>query len=179
MFSEVNSAGLTYVNKLTITVGSGKPVIAGSSKVACSPGSLATLNGTWLSLAEQELSDPIGVSQELGGTRVHVNAELAPVLYASRTRVDFQCPNTAAGEGLEIALETAAGTTPAIHTFMLEARPVLLLAEGSPGTQGQITLSSAHRLVTQGRATRLCRLWRRRRADRGGTPAAVLRHPAG
>ena len=36
----------------------------------------------------------------------------------------------------------------------------------------------AHRLDAQRRASRLCRLWRRRAPDGGGAPAALQRHPA-
>jgi uncharacterized protein (TIGR03437 family) len=81
---------------------------------------------------------------------VHVNGELASVLYASPARVDFLCPNTAAGAGLDITLETSAGTTAPLQTTMLEANPVLLLAQGSSSSQdqGQIALSGADRLAT-------------------------------
>jgi len=148
VFSAVNSTGFTSSAQSEITVGSGRPVLAPASKLACSPGAIATLTGNWLSLADQDLSDPTGASRQLGGTTVHINAELASVLYATPTRVDFQCPSTAAGAGLAVTLETDAGVTAPLQTTMLEANPVLLLAQGSTQDQGQITLSGADALAS-------------------------------
>jgi trimeric autotransporter adhesin len=148
LFSAVNSTGFTSSAHSQITVGSGKPVIARSTNVACSPGSMATLNGSWLSLADEDLSDQAGTSTQLGGTTVRINGDLASVLYASPTRVDFQCPNNAAGSGLDISVETTAGATAPIHIVMLEANPVLLRARSSNPDQGQITLSGTDRLAT-------------------------------
>jgi uncharacterized protein (TIGR03437 family) len=48
---------------------------------------------------------------------------------------------------LELTVETADGVTAPLHTTMLEASPVLLLARGSNPGQGQITLSSADHLA--------------------------------
>jgi uncharacterized protein (TIGR03437 family) len=123
-------------------------VLAAGSKLACSPGSIATLTGNWLSLSDQNLSDPTGASRQLGGTTVRINGEPASVLYANPTRVDFQCPDTAPGTGLELTVETDAGVTAPLQTTMLEANPVILLAQGSSQSQGQITLSGSDALVT-------------------------------
>ena len=140
--------GFTSSASSEITVGSGQPVISRSSKLTCSPGAIATLNGTWLSLADEDLSDPTGASKQLGGTSVHINGELASVLYASPTRVDFLCPGSEAGTGLAVTLETTAGATATLHTSMLEANPVLLLVRSFLPNQGHITLSGADRLTT-------------------------------
>jgi uncharacterized protein (TIGR03437 family) len=161
LFSAVNSTGFTSSAHSAITVGSGQPVLAAASKLACSPGSIATLTGNWLSLADQDLSDPTGASNQLGGATVHINGELASVLYASPSRVDFQCPNTAPGAGLDITLETGAGATAPLHTTMLEASPALLLAQGSSQDQGQISLSGTDALATT------------RDSGAGGQPAQI------
>ncbi|MGB8259305.1 MAG: DUF4082 domain-containing protein, partial [Terracidiphilus sp.] len=121
VFSAVNSTGFTASAQSEIAVGSGKPVLAPASKLACSPGSIATLSGNWLSLADQDLSDPTGASSQLGGTTVRVNGEPAPLLYASPSQVDFQCPSAAAGTGLALTVETDAGATAPLQTTMLEA----------------------------------------------------------
>jgi uncharacterized protein (TIGR03437 family) len=147
-FSAVNSTGFTSSARSAITVGSGKPVLAAGSKLACSTGSIATLTGNWLSLSDQNLSDPTGASRQLGGTTVRINGEPASVLYANPTRVDFQCPDTAPGTGLELTVETDAGVTAPLQTTMLEANPVILVAQGSNQSQGQITLSGSDALVT-------------------------------
>jgi uncharacterized protein (TIGR03437 family) len=148
VFSAVNSTGFTSSAQSAITVGSGKPVLAAASKLACSPGSIATLTGTWLSLADQDLSDPTGASRQLGGATVRINGEPASVLYASSSRIDFQCPNAEPGTGLEITVETDAGVTAPLQTTMLEASPVLLPAPGSSQNQGQIALSGTDALAT-------------------------------
>jgi uncharacterized protein (TIGR03437 family) len=75
--------------------------------------------------------------------------------------VDFLCPNTAAGAGLDIALETSAGTTAPLQTTMLEANPVLLLARSFQPDQGHITLSGTDRLTTT------------RDSNSGGEPAQI------
>jgi uncharacterized protein (TIGR03437 family) len=148
VFSAVNSTGFASSAKSQITVGSGKPVISSSTKASCSPGSIATLNGQWLSLSGADLSDPTGSSLQLGGTSVQVNGSLAPVVYSSPDRVDFQCPNAAAGTGLDITVETADGMSAPLHTTMLAANPALLLAQSSNSEQGQITLSGTDRLAS-------------------------------
>ena len=148
VFSAVNSTGFSASAKSEITVGSGKPVISASAKAACSPGAIATLPGQWLSLTGVDLSDPTGASRQLGGTAVHVNGSLASVVYASPDRVDFQCPNAAAGTALAITVETADGTSTPLHTTMLAANPAILLAQSSNPEQGQITLSGTDRLAT-------------------------------
>jgi uncharacterized protein (TIGR03437 family) len=148
VFSAVNSTGFTASAQSEIAVGSGKPVLAPASKLACSPGSIATLSGNWLSLADQDLSDPTGASSQLGGTTVRVNGEPAPLLYASPSQVDFQCPSAAAGTGLALTVETDAGATAPLQTTMLEANPVLLPAQASSPSQGHITISSSGALAT-------------------------------
>ena len=148
VFSAVNSTGFRSSIESKITVGSGKPVIARSAIVTCSPGGIATLKGSWLSLADEESSDPSGSSRELGGTTVHINGELTAVLYASWTRVDFQCPNTSAEAGLDITVETSAGASSPLHAAMQEATPTLLPARSSNPGQGQITLAGTNHLAT-------------------------------
>ena len=148
VFSAVNSAGYTAASSSQITVGSGLPVIANSSQIACSPGAIATLTGAWLSLADQDLSDPTGASTQLDGTTVRINGAVVPVLFASPARVDFQCPSAASGSGLEIKLETPAGATAQVHTTMLDANPVLLTTPSASPDQGQITVTGADRLAT-------------------------------
>ena len=148
VFSAVNSAGYTAASSSQITVGSGLPVIANSSQIACSPGAIATLTGAWLSLADQDLSDPTGASTQLDGTTVRINGAVVPVLFASPARVEFQCPSAASGSGLEIKLETPAGATAQVHTTMLDANPVLLTTPSASPDQGQITVTGADRLAT-------------------------------
>jgi uncharacterized protein (TIGR03437 family) len=148
VFSAVNSTGFSSSTESEITVGSGKPVIARSAIVTCSPGTIGTLRGSWLSLADEESSDPSGSSRQLGGTTVDINGEFTAVLYASPTRVDFLCPNTAAKGGVDITVETSAGASAPLHAAMQEATPTLLPARSSNPNQGRITLAGTNHLAT-------------------------------
>jgi uncharacterized protein (TIGR03437 family) len=148
-FTAANSAGYAGKAQTRITVSSARPVLEKSSRVACSPGSLATLNGNWLTEEDLEEADPTGFSLELSASRVRVNGALTPLVYASQTRVDFQCPNVPAGSPLSITLETPSGTSAAVQTTMLEATPTLLRAQGANDSQGAITIAGTDRLATE------------------------------
>lgn len=146
-FAATSAAGFQGAAVSRIVVGTGKPTLAASQRVVCSPGSAATLKGGWLSSSDGEFSDPSGSSLELGGTMVRVNGNLVPVLYASPERVDFQCPASGAGS-LSLALEAASGSTSPIEVTMAEANPALIAAEGRDGIQGAIVSAVTNRLAT-------------------------------
>jgi uncharacterized protein (TIGR03437 family) len=93
---------------------------------ACSPGSIATLTGRSLYAGAAPARDYSGSSSELEGTRVLVNGESTPVLFASAERVSFRCPSLAAGAGLKIAIETAAGTSNLLERQMASVAPGIL-----------------------------------------------------
>ena len=124
-FTATNSASASSSGEVVIHVDSGKPVITdvrnAASQIpqsACSPGSAASLVGRWLASNDPPVSDPSGASVRLGGTRVNVNGTYVPVLYASRQRVDFLCPNADPGTALAIFADTDAGVTDPVETTM-------------------------------------------------------------
>ncbi|HYA45793.1 MAG TPA: DUF4082 domain-containing protein [Acidimicrobiales bacterium] len=143
-----NAANSASTKTVRISVDSGQPQIANSSEVVCAAGSIATLNGRWLSGGAEELSDPSGSSLELGGTRVRVNGAYVPVLSARLYGVQFLCPSSPVGGRLEVALETESGSTVPVHTTLLEASPTLQVMPGASDSQGSIAISATGRLAT-------------------------------
>jgi uncharacterized protein (TIGR03437 family) len=142
-----NSATASSTGDIGITVDSGKPIItdvfnaASWRGPACSPGSVASLAGRWLASVNTPASNPSGTLTELAGTRVRVNGEYVSVLYASPTRVDFVCPDTASGTRLTIAVEDEAGIADPVLTIMNQTTPGLYSFDGTGGGQGLITLA--------------------------------------
>ena len=64
------------------------------------------------------LSGPSGVVTELGGTRVMINGDYVPILYASPLQVNFLCPAIGAGTPLRISIESEDGATEPLSTVM-------------------------------------------------------------
>jgi uncharacterized protein (TIGR03437 family) len=155
-FTATNSAGVPSSGRVTIYVGSGKPVIAElrnaasqSSQAACSPGAVASLAGRWFTAVDSPVSDPSGAATQLGGVRVKINGDYAPMLYAARERIDFLCPNAAEGTNLKISVENDVGTD-AAETTMYSLAPGLFTVDGSGTGQGLVTISGTS-LVSTGR----------------------------
>ena len=99
----------------------------------------ARLSGRQMAEAGSTVSDPSGSSSKLLGTGVAINGDAVPILYASPTRVDFQCPVSAPGTGLSIIVETEQGTTQPIRTVVHSLAPGIFSADGSGSGQGAVT----------------------------------------
>jgi uncharacterized protein (TIGR03437 family) len=153
-FTASNSAAASSTGRVAIIVDSGKPVITGihnaanGSEPACSPGSVASLAGRWLASAGSLASDPSGAVTELVGTRVKVNGEYAPVVYASPTRVDFVCPDVAPGRTLMVSAENKAGIADPVSTVMYRTVLGIYSVDGTGIGQGAITLAGTSLLAT-------------------------------
>ena len=128
-----------------LEVDAGLAVIDNASGFACSPGAIGTLTGKWLG-PDEPVADASGSSTELASIRVRVNGAPVPVLYAGQTQISFVCPRGTAGDALQIAVDTAAGSTETLQTTMLAANPMLLSAGN--GSQGQISLNGTTQLAT-------------------------------
>jgi hypothetical protein len=155
-FKATDSAQMSANGSVVIEADPGNPVItdlrnAGSqapqavppkvtiptqpTTMSCAPGSVASLVGRWLASGTQPASDPTGSSTQLAGTEVMVNGNLAPVVYASATRLDFLCPDSVSGGELEISAQidgTVSNAIPGMgfavytstaanHTYQMEA----------------------------------------------------------
>jgi uncharacterized protein (TIGR03437 family) len=140
-FVATNSARQSSTAQVTIDVDSGRPVLTPSEQSACSPGSVATLAGRWLAVSGDMLSDASGSSMDLGGTKVKVNGQSVPVLFASESAVNFLCPILNPGEPVSVAVETASGVIDVLATTMQEASPTILSLDGSDENQGLISFA--------------------------------------
>jgi uncharacterized protein (TIGR03437 family) len=129
-FAATNAVGVTTSKTTILDVGLGHPFITslqngagGSASPVCSPGSVATLEGRFLSSGG---SDP---------TKVLVNGSEVPVLSAGSDRVDFVCPSVAPGMSLDIGVKTRSGSSNSIRTKMRDAAPGIFTVDGSGSGQ--------------------------------------------
>lgn len=129
LFSAASAGGESSSQPVTIEVGSGQPEID-KLEHACSPGAIASIQGTWL-------------SEGSGETRITVNASDVPVLAASADHVQFLCPLSLPGTWLDIVAETASGNTPPVHTVMQDASPWIFSAELPQQRQGIVSFAGS------------------------------------
>ncbi|HUB82477.1 MAG TPA: putative Ig domain-containing protein [Bryobacteraceae bacterium] len=144
-FTASNSSGAVASKAVSLLVGSGVPVV--STLAGCSPGAVAEVRGNWLFNGAIPMADPSGSGDELGGTRVSVNGEYAPVLYASADRVGILCPAVAAGTSLSVAVETAAGRSNPVAASMQANTPRLLTVADSESVQALAVRSGTSELA--------------------------------
>jgi uncharacterized protein (TIGR03437 family) len=136
-FTAAGLEGDMTTELLKLEVDSGLPVItrivnaaSRSQKAPCSPGALATIEGRWL-------ADDSVASKQPPGTTVQINGAAVPVLYASPTRVDFQCPDSQ-GSTLAIVVETAQGGTQPVEAAAGSLAPGIFSVDGSGSGQGAV-----------------------------------------
>lgn len=112
------------------------PVLAliatGQAGNACSPGGLASLLGTGFTGKVSERSTSFPLPTQLAGVQVQVNGSPAPLLLASDTRINFQCPMLPKGSSLQIQVQSENGVSTApIQTVMQTAVPLLFQFDAS------------------------------------------------
>ena len=139
------TAAASTTHTVHMEIGSGAPVIDAPQQLTCSPGAIGRIRGRWLGPVDSTAS-PAGHSMELDGTRVIVNGAYAPVLGASQTQATFLCPSGAAGDPIQVVLETPSGTTEPISGIMQVATPILLST--GDDSQGWISFSGTSALAT-------------------------------
>ena len=145
-FTASNAAGQTSTAQTTIEVDSGKPVLTPSPTFACSPDSIASLDGQWLA-AGPTVSDPSGNSTELAGAKVNVNGQYVPLLSASPTQVRFLCPAMDPATQLQVVVETASAVTEPLTTVMQSASPWIFSLDASGQNQGMVSLAGTTELA--------------------------------
>jgi len=138
-FVATNSAGQSSSGRVRIEVDSANPVLTPSPDLACSPGAVAELTGKWLTAPGATFSDLSGNSKDLGGTRVTVNDQHAPVLFASDTLVRFLCPRLEPGAQIKVSVTTSSATSNALISTMQTASPQILSLDRSEPLQGMIS----------------------------------------
>jgi uncharacterized protein (TIGR03437 family) len=116
--------------------------ISGTAGDACSPGGIASLNGAGLISGDAEQAAFSALPRRLGGAVVRINGEAAPLLYASASRINFQCPLLAPGSPLEISLESGSSNLQ-IQSVMQDVVPEIFTLDTARG--GAIAIVNAGR----------------------------------
>ena len=75
----------------------------------CSPGGLASLSGEGFTSQGPQRATSLPLPTSLGNVQVKVNGEAAPLLFASASQVNFQCPQLAPGSPLDVTLVAESG----------------------------------------------------------------------
>jgi uncharacterized protein (TIGR03437 family) len=153
VFTAADPSGDSVTASTVIDVDSGTPVIthvvnaaSQSADAACSPGAVGRLEGRWLTEGPAT-SDSTGQSTELSGTVVKVNGTIVPILSVSLSRIDFLCPEAAAGSTLEIDLQTPTAVAQPVKTVSRAAAPGVFSMDESGTGQGMITHSGTATLA--------------------------------
>jgi uncharacterized protein (TIGR03437 family) len=139
-FTATDLARQSATASVQIDVAAGTPELTG--ELRCSPGAIGTLTGNWLAEAGSVRSDASGTAVDLGGTRVKVNGQYAPVLFASPARVNFVCPTAESGTALSVMVEVGESGSAALNSAMLAASPEVFPLNAS-GMQGMITFAGS------------------------------------
>lgn len=153
-FTATDSTSASSTGNVTIYVDSGVPVVtaivnaASQGQPACSPGSIGSILGRWISSVTQPVSDLTGVSTTLGGSQVLVNGIAAAVLTVSQKRIDFLCPPSPAGTLLNISVQTVAGSSAPTQTTMHATSLGLFSSAASGQGQGEVYLAGTSLLAT-------------------------------
>ena len=146
-FTATDAAQHSSSAKVHIDVTSGEPELTG--KFRCSPGAIGTLEGEVACEAGPERSNPAGTAFDLGGTKINVNGQYVPVLFASSTRVRFVCPAVDIGTMLSAAVEVREVASKPLNSIMLAASPeVFQLDHELLGTQGAVTFAGSNRVAS-------------------------------
>ncbi len=126
------SANLSRANQAAAAGPVLSMITTGQPGEACSPGGLASLIGTNLTSAPTQRSISQPLTTQLAGVQVLVNGVPAPLLLASNTQINFQCPVLAQGTAMQIEIESTNGAlTAPLQTVMQPAVPLLFQMDAS------------------------------------------------
>jgi trimeric autotransporter adhesin len=153
-FSAIDSAGVKASASVTVQVDSGDPIVTGivnaasrSRDAACSPGSIATIDGRWLTTGAAA-SDSSGGSMTLAGVTVWANGLTVPILSASDSQLNILCPDSAPGMELQFVVETDHGIAAnPLQTIAQSATPGIFSLDGSGAGQGWVVLEGTDNLA--------------------------------
>ena len=115
----------------SIQVGSARAVVRGLFNAAsyqpgqaCSPRAIATLAGSGFTSQPQHTASESSWPTRLGGVQLKINDEPAPLLAVSDSFIQFQCPASAPGTELRLAVESEPDQpADTLTTVMQEATP--------------------------------------------------------
>jgi uncharacterized protein (TIGR03437 family) len=144
------------------TPGSAATMFSPASGVAgdvCSPGGLASISGEGFTSRGPQKATSLPLPTSLANVQVKVNGEAAPLLFASASQVNFQCPQLTPGSALDVTLvpESGVAMTAASSTMAAAAPGVFTVAAT---TQGVILIASTNQIAmpqTEGTPSRPAR----------------------
>jgi uncharacterized protein (TIGR03437 family) len=127
------------------------PVLAiittGEAGEACSPGGLASLLGAGLTGGQTQSSTTQPLPTQLAAIQVMINGIPAPLLLASSSQINFQCPLLPQGTAMEIQVESANGVTmSSLQTVMQAAVPLLFQLDARG--RGYVTIGGTNEIAT-------------------------------
>ena len=112
----------------------------------CSPGGLASLSGEAFTSQAPQKATSFPLPTSLGNVQVKVNGEAAPLLFASASQVNFQCPQLAPGSPLDVTLVAESGAAmPAASSTMAAAVPGVFTVDAT--SQGVILIASTNQIA--------------------------------
>jgi uncharacterized protein (TIGR03437 family) len=139
--SEVGTA--TSVPVFAATMVNPASSVAGD---VCSPGGLASLRGDGFTSQSPQKATSSPLPTRLANVQVKVNGNAAPLLFASASQVNFQCPQLTPGSPLDVTLVAENGAAmPAASSTMAAAAPSVFTVEAT--TQGVIRIASANQIA--------------------------------
>jgi uncharacterized protein (TIGR03437 family) len=127
-------------------------IATGEGGDVCSPGGLASILGSIPSVQGLEKVNSFPLPTSLAGVQVRVNAVAAPLLFASNSQVNFQCPVLTAGTPLSVTVEDASGmiSTPVLSE-MRPAAPGLFTISGTK--KGVILIANTNEIAMEASQT--------------------------
>ena len=130
-------------------------IATGAPGDACSPGGLASILGVSIQGTPQKVNT-FPLSTKLAGVQVKVNDIAAPLVFASDSQINFQCPALEVGTPLKLTVEDETGVVGSpIISIMQAATPGLFTMNAT--NQGVILLGSTNEIAmsaTKGIASR-------------------------
>jgi trimeric autotransporter adhesin len=152
-FTATNSAGESGTAYSSVQVDAGEPAVdrvvnaaSGSVQGACSPGSIARIEGRWLTQGETA-SDPSGVSLALAGTSVEIEGKSVPILYSSPSRIDILCPEAGPASSFEMVVRTSGSVSQPFETMQNSVAPGIFTVDGDGSGQGLVSLAGESKLA--------------------------------
>jgi uncharacterized protein (TIGR03437 family) len=146
-----DSAGLSASKVVVINVGPAlKAHVSGLYNAAsyqkyqtCSPGSLATLVGVGFTGQGLQQADVIPWPTVLNGLHITANGIFLPILAATDTLIQFQCPVLPAGAAITLIVTPRSGIATDPMQFVLqEASPALFVVGGN--SQGAVLIAGTN-----------------------------------
>jgi uncharacterized protein (TIGR03437 family) len=148
-FTARNGIGYSTSATVVVTVVTDEPILGGivnsasySTELFCSPGGLASIFGTGFTRNAPSAAEAFPLPTKLGDVRVKINDQYAPLLYASGTQVNLQCPMLPAETPLQVAIESDLGVSAPFEAIMQHATPGIFTLQATGSGQGAVALAS-------------------------------------